>query len=82
MDFFGDEKAYSIETYSIPKTVEAAMNVVRKSGHLMTPVAGGVEIQASKAVEADKILPDEKGAVGKLHQEIKPNLADGQWWWD
>jgi hypothetical protein len=82
MDFFGDEKAYGIEKYSVPKTVEAAMNVVRKSGHLMTPIAGGVEIQASKAVERDKILPDEKGAIDKLHQEIKPNLADGQWWWD
>jgi hypothetical protein len=48
----------------------------------MTPVAGGVEIQAAKAVQADKLLPDEKGTVGKLHAELKPNLAKDQWWWD
>ena len=61
MEFFGNEKSYSIENYSVPKTVEAAMNVIEKGGQLMTPVAGGVEIQAAKAVQPDKLLPDEKG---------------------
>jgi hypothetical protein len=84
MEFFGDEKSCAIETYSIPKTVETAVNVIWKDGGrtLMTPMGGGVEIQASKAVQADKLLPDEKGTVGKLHEELKPNLAEGQWWWD
>jgi hypothetical protein len=84
MEFFGDEKSYSIETYSIPKTVDTAVNVIWKNGGrtLMTPMGGGVEIQAAKAVEPSKLLPDEKGKVGKLHEELKPNLASGQWWWD
>jgi hypothetical protein len=84
MEFLGDEKSYSIETYSIPKTVETAVNVIWKDGGrtLMTPMGGGVEIQATKAVQSEKMLPDEKGKVGKLHEEIKPNLAKGQWWWD
>lgn len=84
MEFFGNEKSYSIENYSIPKTVDTAVNVVWKNGGrtLMTPMGGGVEIQASKAVQADKLLPDEKGKVGKLHEELKPNLAKDQWWWD
>jgi hypothetical protein len=84
MEFFGDEKSYRIETYSIPKTVETAVNVIWKNaGHtLMTPMGGGVEIQAAKAVQSDKLLPDEKGTVGKLHEQIKPELAKDQWWWD
>jgi hypothetical protein len=83
MEFFGDEKSYSIETYSIPKAVETAVSVVWKSSSsFMTPMGGGVEIQAAKAVQPDKLLPDEKGEVSKLREEIKPNLAKGQWWWD
>ena len=84
MEFFGNEKAYSIENYSVPKTVDTAVNVIwKKGGHtLMTPMGGGVEIQAAKAVQADKLLPDEKGKIDKLHAELKPNLAKDQWWWD
>jgi hypothetical protein len=48
----------------------------------MTPMGGGVEIQATRAVQADKVLPDENGKVQKLHEELKPNLAKDQWWWD
>jgi hypothetical protein len=84
MEFFGDEKSFGIENYSVPKTVDTAVHVVWKKGGntFMTPMGGGVEIQASKAVQADKLLPDEKGAVSKLHEELKPKLAEGQWWWD
>jgi hypothetical protein len=80
MEFFGNEQSYGIETYTSPKSVEAAVNVVRKIGG--TPFGGGVEIQASRAVQADKVLPDESGKVQKLHEELKPNLAKDQWWWD
>ena len=30
MEFFGSEKAFSVETYEIPKTVESAVNVITK----------------------------------------------------
>ena len=41
----------------------------------MTPVAGGVQIQAAEAVQPGEAAPRRKGTVAKLHQEIKPNLA-------
>ncbi len=84
MEFFGNERSYGIENFAIPKTVDTAVNVIWKNGGrtLMTPMGGGVEIQAARAVQADKLLPDEKGKVEKLREEIKPNLAKDQWWWD
>jgi hypothetical protein len=82
MPFFGSEKRYSVEIYAIPKMVEPAVNVVWKGTTLMTPIGGGVSIRATEALEAENLLPDKKGAVSKLHAEIKPNLAKGQWWWD
>jgi hypothetical protein len=84
MEFFGNEQSYGIETGSIPKSVDTAVNVIWKNGGhtLMTPMGGGVEIQATRAVQADKVLPDEQGKVQKLREELKPNLAKDQWWWD
>jgi hypothetical protein len=82
IEFFGDEKAFPVETYEIPKTVETVVNAIWKGSHLVTPVGGGVQIQAVKALESDKLLTDEKGKVAKLRQEININLATGQWWWD
>ena len=82
MEFFGDENAFSVDTYDIPKTVESTVNAVYKNGRLMTPIGGGVNIQPTKALESDKLLSDEKGNVAKARQEININLAKGQWWWD
>jgi hypothetical protein len=84
MDFFGNERSYGIESYTSPKSVDTAVNVIWKNGGrtLMTPMGGGVEIQATRAVQADKVLPDESGKVQKLHEELTPNLAKDQWWWD
>ena len=82
MEFLGDENAFPVETYDIPKTVESTVNAVIKSGRLLTPIGGGVEIQPQKALESDKLLADEKGKVAKIRQETNINLAPGQWWWD
>ena len=38
--------------------------------------------QPAQALESDNLLPDDKGKVAKLHKDIKPNPAKGQWWWD
>lgn len=81
-EFFGDEKAFSVENYEIPKTVETVVNAIWKGNRLLTPVGGGVQIQPAKALESDQLLSDEKGKVAKLRQETKINLAKGQWWWD
>jgi len=82
MKFFGDEQAYSIETYDIPKTVESAVNAIWRGQTLMTPIGGGVQIQPAQAIVSDRLLSDEKGKVGKVYETVKPDLAKGQWWWD
>jgi hypothetical protein len=82
MEFFGDEAAFAVENYDIPKTVETVVNAVWKGSRLLTPVGGGVQIEAQKALESDHRLADEKGKVAKLRQDTKINLAKGQWWWD
>jgi hypothetical protein len=82
MPFFGDENAFPVENYDIPRTVESTVNAVYRNGRLMTPIGGGVHIEPAKALESDKLLSDEKGNVAKVRQEININLAKGQWWWD
>jgi hypothetical protein len=82
MPFFGDESAFPVETYDMPKTVESTVNAISKNGKLLTPIGGGVNIQPTKALESDKLLSDDKGNVAKVRQEININLAKGQWWWD
>ncbi len=82
MEFFGSEKTFPVEKYSIPKTVESAVNAIWKGQTLMTPIGGGVAIHATEALRPANLLTDEKGRVGKLREGVKPNLAKGQWWWD
>jgi hypothetical protein len=48
----------------------------------MTPIGGGVEIRASKAVEAENLLADD-GEVAEAKAAIDiSKLPAGQWWWD
>ena len=82
MEFLGDERAFAVETYNIPKTVETAVNAIWKGRRLMTPVGGGVAIHPALALQSENLLPDQRGKVDKLHQETKLKLAEGQWWWD
>ena len=82
MEFFASEKAFPVETYDIPKTVESAVNAIWKGQTLMTPIGGGVQIQASQALDSDRLLSDQKGKVAKLREAVAPKLAKGQWWWD
>jgi hypothetical protein len=82
MPFFGSEKAMPLETYEEPKLVAPAVNAVMRGSRLMTPIAGGVHIEAQMAIKPENRLPDEKDNVAKLRQSTKPTLAPGQWWWD
>jgi len=81
-EFLCSEKSFPVEVFNIPKTVQTAVNAIWKGNSLMTPIGGGVTIQAAKALESENRLADEKGKVGKLYKDIQPNLAKGQWWWD
>jgi len=82
MKFFGNEKAFAVETYNAPKQVATAVTAVRKGGKLMTPIGGGVTIQARQALDSENLLDDENQKVEKLRKQIKINLAKGQWWWN
>ena len=82
MELFGDESAFAVETYTVPKTVATAVNAVWKGRRLMTPVGGGVTVRPSRALDSENLLDDENGKVAKLHRQTKLRLAKGQWWWD
>jgi hypothetical protein len=78
----GDESKYPVETYNAPKEVAAAVNSLWKGRRLMTPIGGGVEIRAAKALEAGNVKPDD-GAVAKAKGEIDiTSLPADRWWWD
>ena len=79
----GDEQAYQVETYNAPKQVATAVNSMWKGRRLMTPVGGGVEIRANKAVDAENRLADSDGAVAEAKSGIDlSQLPADQWWWD
>ncbi len=82
MELFGDENAFSVETYNVPKMVATAVNAIWKGRRLMTPVGGGVTIHANLALDSENLLEDENGKVAKLREQTKPKPAKGQWWWD
>ena len=82
MELLGDENSFSVETYNAPKQVETAVNAIWRGRQLMTPVGGGVEIDALMALAPEKRLADEKGKVAKLREQTKIELPKGHWWWD
>jgi len=82
MPLFGDEKKFAVRTYQAPKRVATAVNAIWKGNRLMTPIGGGVSINAAKALESDKLLPDEAQRVKRTRESIRLELAEGQWWWD
>jgi len=83
MELFLDEAKYPVETHPVPKQVETAVNVVWKGSTLMTPIGGGVNIQAKQALSPGNVLKDEKGELTQARKAVKVDgLAAGQWWWD
>lgn len=82
MELFGNEQSMPTEVYNAPKQVESTVATVWKGSKLMTPIAGGVRIEALMAIKPENVLADEKGSVAKLHQDTGLKLAPGQWWWD
>ena len=80
LGLLGDETALAVNTYNAPQHVESVVTAVWKGNRLTTPVAGGVQIQPTKALEAENLLPDEQGKVARLRAAVE--LPEGQWWWD
>ena len=82
MGFFGDETQFRCETGAAPKWVEPVVNPIARGGTLKVPIAGGVTIQPQEAVSAANLKVDETGKIAKKYEAVRPQLADGQWWWD
>jgi len=82
MEVFGREQAFAVETLDSPRQVETAVNAIWKGNRLMTPIGGGVQIIAQRALDTENILPDEAEKVARTREQIKPDLREGQWWWD
>jgi len=82
MPFLGSEEKYAVQRYDAPKKVGTAVNAVFKHSRLMTPIGGGVQILANRALESGNLLSDEKGEVARTHDALKVELAQGRWWWD
>jgi len=82
MSFFGDEANFPVETYHAPREVGTVVASRWKGHQLMTPVGGGVNIQAWQALEPEKRLADDDGKLRETRREVKIKLKDGQWWWD
>jgi hypothetical protein len=74
-----DEAAYPIETLQPVTQVETAINAVWRGPRLITPIGGGVTIQAATAVEPPNLLIDEQAEVAKAHAAVK--LPADRWWW-
>ncbi|HUY35509.1 MAG TPA: DUF1598 domain-containing protein [Pirellulales bacterium] len=80
---FGDEEQFPVEIYETPLQVESAVTAFAKQGRLVTPVGGGVHVEAELALESTNLLPDDDEAVEKARRQTQlDHLKSGQWWWD
>jgi len=79
----GDEARYAVQTVPAPQRVASAVNAIWKGRTLMTPIGGGVQIHAARALESENLLSDEEGKLATAHAalDLKSIPAD-QWWWD
>lgn len=83
LSVLGDESIYPVETYNAPQQVASAVNSMWKGRHLATPVGGGVQIQAGKALDAENLVADDKGELSAAHQAVDlSELPADRWWWD
>jgi hypothetical protein len=73
----------AVEVFAAPKQVNTAINAVMKGSKLITPIGGGVQIQARQALADQNMKKDEDGAVSKVRTAAGlENVAASQWWWD
>ena len=82
MAFLGSEKKFAVQNYNAPQKAESAVAAVWKQNKLMTPIAGGVDIDPSLILDSEKTTEEESVKINKARQSVKLELKDGQWWWD
>jgi len=80
---FGDESRFPVEKYSAATQVAPIANAYWKNSKFMSPIAGGVSIQARIALNSDHVTVDTEGKLNKVYDSIQlDGLKPGQWWWD
>lgn len=83
LSVLGNEETYPVETYNAPQQVASAVNSMWKGRHLATPVGGGVQIEASRALDSENLLADDKGELAEARKSVDlSELPADQWWWD
>ena len=82
IELFGNEQEFSVETYHAPQQVESVVAAIMRRSTLMTPIGGGVQIQALMALKPENVVADDEGKAKKVQAQVRPQLAKGQWWWD
>ena len=80
---FANEDQLPVEVFPAPRQVETAINAVMKGSRLITPIGGGVHIQAHKAVAKENIQTDAKKTIARQYDAVDlSHLKPSQWWWD
>lgn len=83
MEVLGDEEVLPVETLTAPVEVDTVVTSLFKNNRLVTPIGGGVRVEAQRALETENLFSDEGAAVDKARQATKSDkLKPGQWWWD
>ncbi len=79
---FGKESQYTVENLAAPKQVQTAVNAIMKGSKLITPIGGGVAIEAHKALNENNIKNDDGTAQKARGQISLKDIPASQWWWD
>jgi hypothetical protein len=78
MEFFASEEKYSLEVFTVPQEVEPVVGLANRGAVILTPVGGGVVIDAEKALDEAK----KNNRIANVQKGIALNLPEGAWWWD
>ncbi|MCA9104266.1 MAG: DUF1598 domain-containing protein [Pirellulaceae bacterium] len=83
MDLLQDESIVNVERLVEPQQVETAVNAVLKGNQLVTPIGGGVQIEAHRAIDPARVQVDQQGELSRAQGSVDPAAVDvNRWWWD
>lgn len=83
MEVLGSEDLFPVQTYKAPVEVDTVVTSLWKGDRLVTPVGGGVRIEAPSALEPTNLLPDADAKVAQAREATQlDHLQADQWWWD
>lgn len=81
MSTFLSDDLLPVQTLRTPKQAPCVAVSLWKGSRLITPAGGGVSIRADLALEEERLLRDEDGALAARRSEIAATARES-WWWD